>query len=215
MSQVSETREDFERLALAHMSPLYNMAVRLTRRPAEAEDLVQETLLRAYRFFDKYEQGTNFKAWLFRILRNAFINRYRKSTREPDTVEFGAIEEGLERIVDSSFRGTRAAGTDPEQVFMDGVVDSEIESVLAELPDEYRMVLVMAVVEEMSYKEIAAALSCPIGTVMSRLHRARRLMQAGLLEYARKRGLVPPGGATTGEPGADVVDIKRFRGKAR
>ncbi len=212
MTQVPGASGEFERLALDQMSPLYSMAVRLTRRPSEAEDLVQETLLRAYRFYDKYEQGTNFKAWLFRIMKNAFINRYRKSVREPETVEFSAIEDGLERIVDTSFRGTREAGSDPERVFMDGVVDGEIEAVIATLPEEYRMVFLMAVVEEMSYKEIAAALSCPIGTVMSRLHRARRLMQSGLMEFARKRGLVPPPGTADGAR-ADVVDIKNFRGK--
>ncbi|HKY31941.1 MAG TPA: sigma-70 family RNA polymerase sigma factor [Candidatus Polarisedimenticolia bacterium] len=206
-------RGTFEQLARSHMRPLYTMAVRLTHNPQEAEDLVQETLLRAYRFFDKYEQGSNFKAWLFKILKNSFINRYRKGQQQPETVDFGAIEDGLESLVDVSAQGGQPPSPDPEKSFFDGVVDSEIEDALAGLPPEYRMVFLMAVQEEMSYKEIAAALSIPIGTVMSRLHRARRLMQARLLEYARRRGLVDP----TAEPSRppDVVDIGRFRRKGR
>src|SRR5262249_10891332 len=152
----------------------------LTRQPQEAEDLVQETLLRAYRFFDKFERGTNFKAWVFRILKNAFINRYRKEQREPDVVDFSSIEEGLERLGDDMSPGAPEAPSDREQTLLKGTLDSEIETAIGELPAEYRMVLLMSVVEEMSYKEIASALSIPIGTVMSRLHRARRQLQARL-----------------------------------
>ncbi|HET9481891.1 MAG TPA: sigma-70 family RNA polymerase sigma factor [Candidatus Polarisedimenticolia bacterium] len=205
---MAESRESFEALAEANLRPLYNLAVRLARRPEEAEDLVQETLLRAFRFYDSFEPGTNFKAWLFKILKNSFINRYRKEQLEPDMVHFGAIEEGLERIVDSTLGGSQSPPPDPERLFMDGLVDDEIEAAIRELPPEYRMVLIMAVVEEMSYKEIAAAISCPIGTVMSRLHRARRLMQSRLLEYARRHGLA---GSDESDPG--VVDITRFRGR--
>jgi RNA polymerase sigma-70 factor (ECF subfamily) len=212
MEHESAGREDFEQLAQAHMSPLYSMAVRLTRHSQEAEDLVQETLMRAYRFFDKYEQGTNFKAWLFKILKNSFINRYRKAQKESDNVDFASIEDGLERLVDHSFREGHG-GADPETIFMEGVLDGEIESALKALPEEYRMVLMMAVVEEMSYKEIAAALSCPIGTVMSRLHRARRLMQSRLVAYARKRGLVPPDTRSPTGNGT-IVDLEGFRRKA-
>ena len=211
MTDKSVPGEDFEELTRAHLNPLYSMAMRLTRHAQEAEDLVQETLLRAYRFFDKYEQGSNFKAWLFKILKNAFINRYRKVQREADSIDFATIEVGLERLVDTNFRGGSPTFPDPETVFMEGAVDAEIEQALQSLPPEYRMVLIMAVVEEMSYKEIAAALSCPIGTVMSRLHRARRLMQSKLLEYARKRGIVERDSEQPGDP--DVIDIARFRGK--
>ncbi|MGH9869259.1 MAG: sigma-70 family RNA polymerase sigma factor [Candidatus Polarisedimenticolia bacterium] len=195
-------RGTFEQLAREHMSALYNMALRLTRNPSEAEDLVQDTLLRAYRFFNRYEQGTNFKAWVFKILKNSFINRYRKDQQIPETVDFSAIEEGLERLVDESYR--EGTPPDPEQAFLSGVVDHEIEEALASLPEEYRMVFLMAVQQEMSYKEIAAALSIPIGTVMSRLHRARRLMQARLTEYGRRRRL-------TGPEAAAPVDINRYR----
>lgn len=204
MVSKAQTREHFEQLARAQMGPLYSMAMRLTRQPQEAEDLVQETLLRAYRFFDKFEQGSNFKAWLFKILKNSFINRYRKAMSQPDTVDFGAIEEGLEHLVDTTFRGGAVGSKDPERSFMDGLVDGEIEAALAELPEEYRMVLLMSVVEEMTYQEIASALSCPIGTVMSRLHRARRQMQAKLSGFASRRGLLD---AAKG----DIVDIAKFR----
>jgi len=206
-------RGTFEQLAKSHMSALYNMALRLTRNPSEAEDLVQDTLLRAYRFFNRYEQGSNFKAWVFKILKNSFINRYRKDQQIPETVDFSAIEEGLERLVDESYR-EGGAPADPEQVFLSGVVDHEIEEALQSLPEEYRMVFLMAVQQEMSYKEIAAALSIPIGTVMSRLHRARRLMQARLTEYGRRRRLTgPESGPSAGAPEGGVVDINRYRRK--
>jgi RNA polymerase sigma-70 factor (ECF subfamily) len=206
-------RGTFEQLAQATMGSLYTMALRLTRNPEEAQDLAQETLLRAYRFFDRYEQGSNFKAWLFRILKNAFINRYRKNQQIPETVDFGAIEEGLEHLVERDYRGTPSSPPDPERAFLEGLVDTEIEEALQALPPEYRMVFLMAVQEEMSYKEIAAALEIPIGTVMSRLHRARRMMQARLAEYGRRRGLTD--GTSEGEGGAaeGVVDIRRYRRK--
>ncbi len=209
---MASSREEFEGLAEGHLRPLYSMALRMTRRPEEAEDLVQETLLRAYRFFDTFEKGTNFKAWLFRILRNAFINRYRKSRREGDTVDFGAIEGSLERLVDAA--AGAPAHADPEQIFMRGVVDGEIASALDALPEEYRMVLIMAVVEEMSYKEIAAALDCPIGTVMSRLHRARRMMQSQLIDYGRRRGLIDPPAERASGDGENVVRFPPPRRKA-
>ena len=211
--RTGSSTEAFEDLARANVHTLYNMAVRLTRRPQEAEDLVQDTLLRAYRFFDRYEKGTNFKAWILKILKNAFINRYRSAQREPDTVDFEAIEEGLERLMRPA-PGTASPPIDPEQIFMRGVVDAEIDEALDRLPPEYRMVFIMAVVEEMSYKEIASALSIPIGTVMSRLHRARRLMQGRLMDYARRRGLLPAGQeapAPEGAGGSNVIDIQSFR----
>jgi len=202
-------RGTFEQLAQGAMSSLYTMALRLTHNPEEAQDLTQETLLRAYRFFDRYEQGSNFRAWLFKILKNAFINRYRKEQHVPETVDFDAIEESLERLVAREDHGP-STPPDPERAFFDNFVDSEIEDALRTLPPDYRMVFLMAVQEEMSYKEIASALEIPIGTVMSRLHRARRMMQARLAEYGRKRGLI-----TDGEDGADgqggVVDIRSYR----
>ena len=179
----------------------------MTRRREEAEDLVQETLLRAYRFFHRYEAGTNIKAWLIRIMRNLFINRYRKRQREPEAVDTGGAEEVLESLMENAST-QHSPGANPEEILASGSVDEEIERALASLPDEYRIVLLLSAMEELSYKEIAAVLECPIGTVMSRLHRARRMMQSKLMEYAVEKGITgpAPGG------GGRVVDFKAFRG---
>ncbi len=182
-------REEFESVALPQLDALFNLALKLTRNRKDAEDLVQETYLRAFRFFDSYESGTQIKAWLFRILRNTFINRYRAAKVRPEEVEFEKIEAVYEQMVETSFLRDRQA-PDPEAVIMSGVMDAEVQDAMAALPEEYRAVVVMALVEEMSYKEIAGALSIPLGTVMSRLHRGRKMLQASLLEYARRKGIL-------------------------
>lgn len=182
-------REEFERVALPHLNALFNLAVKLTHNRRDAEDLVQETYLRAYRFFDSFESGTQIKAWLFRILRNTFINRYRAAKVRPEEVDFHKIEAVYEQMVEETFLAAREAPT-PEQLVMDGVLDAEIQEALAGLPEEYRSVAILALVEGMSYREIAATLSIPLGTVMSRLHRARRMLQAALVDYARKKGIL-------------------------
>jgi len=180
-------REDFESLAMPHTDSLFNLALRMTRNEKDAEDLVQETLLRAYRFFHTYEPGTNIRAWLFRILKNNFINRYRKVQRQPATVDFAKLEESFETLFDETFR--RASKT-PEEIVVDASYHGEVLSAMEELPEDYRTVVVLALVEDLSYKEIAQVVGCPIGTVMSRLHRGRRLLQARLAEYATRRGIV-------------------------
>lgn len=182
-------REEFERVALPHMNALFNLALKLTHNRKDAEDLVQEAYLRAFRFFESYRSGTQIKAWLFRILRNTFINRYRAAKIRPDEVDFDKIQAVYELKVDENFLQEHQTPT-PEEVVMEGVLDAEIEEAMAALPGEYRSVVVMALVEEMSYKEIAVALSIPLGTVMSRLHRGRKMLQAALLEYAEKKGIL-------------------------
>jgi RNA polymerase sigma-70 factor (ECF subfamily) len=186
-----DRKDEFEEVALPHLDALFNLALSLTRNRKDAEDLVQEAYLRAYRFFGSYRPGTHIKAWLFRILRNIFINRYRAARARPDEVRFDRVEVAYERMVEDHFLGTRPPAS-PEKVVMDGVMDEEIRQAMARLPEEYRVVVLLALVEEMSYKEIAAALSIPLGTVMSRLHRGRKLLQASLLEYARTRGIIRP-----------------------
>jgi RNA polymerase sigma-70 factor, ECF subfamily len=185
--------EEFERVALVHLPALYSMALRLTRNPAEAEDLLQDTVLRAFRFFDRYQAGTNAKAWLFRILRNSFINRYRTAQRRPEEVDFAKIEEVLESVV--ALREPPGGLQGPEEGLLARSLDEPIQTALRSLPADYRVVLLLAVVEGFSYKEIAATVDIPIGTVMSRLHRARKQMQSRLVSYARERGLAPAPGA--------------------
>lgn len=180
-----DKHEEFERVALVHVHALYNMALRFTRNPADAEDLLQDTYVRAFRFFDQYQPGTNAKAWLFKILRNGFINRYRKAQKRPDEVDFSKIEEIFESAVE-----TRQRLRGPEEEVLARSLDGPIEDALRALPEEYRSVLLLAVVEGFSYREIATTLDCPMGTVMSRLHRARKHMKSRLLSYARERGLV-------------------------
>jgi RNA polymerase sigma-70 factor (ECF subfamily) len=181
-------REEFEAVALPFLDALFNLALNLTRNRKDAEDLVQETYLRAYRFFDSYKPGTHIKAWLFRILRNTFINRYRSAKARPEEVDFTRIEASYERAVDENFARQHRPPS-PEEAVMNGVLDEEIQLAMAALPEDYRTVVLLALVEDMSYKEIADALCIPLGTVMSRLHRGRKLLQAALLDYAKKKGI--------------------------
>ena len=184
-----QREDEFQRVALPHLGALYNLAASLTRNHRDAEDLVQETYLRAYRFFDSYTPDTQIKAWLFRILRNTFINRYRAQKVRPEEVDLERVEAGYERTVDAEFlRGHEPRS--PEELVMANVLDEELQQALGALPEEYRTVVILALVEDLSYKEIAAALSIPLGTVMSRLHRGRRLLQASLLEYAKRKGIL-------------------------
>ncbi len=176
-------------MALPHMEALFNLALNMTRNRKDAEDLVQEAYLRAYRFFGSYRKDTHIKAWLFRILRNTFINRYRARKVRPEEVDFGKIEASYEQMIEETFLRSRTPPS-PEDSVMDGVLDDEVQQALAQLPEEYRTVVLMALLEEMSYKEIASALSIPLGTVMSRLHRGRKMLQAELLEFARAKGIL-------------------------
>jgi RNA polymerase sigma-70 factor (ECF subfamily) len=186
-----ERSEEFEEAALPHVNALFNLALNLTRNRKDAEDLVQETYLRAFRFFDSYQPGTHIKAWLFRILRNTFINRYRAARVRPEEVDFDKVELGYDKLVDQQFIENKQPPS-PEKLVLDGVLDEEVEQAMAALPEEYRSVVIMALVEELSYKEIAAALSIPLGTVMSRLHRGRKQLQVALMEYAQRRGIIRP-----------------------
>jgi RNA polymerase sigma-70 factor (ECF subfamily) len=192
---------EFESVALPHIDALFNLALSLTRSRKDAEDLVQETYLRAFRFFDSYEPETHIKAWLFRILRNTFINRYRAARARPEEVEFDKIDGAYESLVEEGFLHNRQP-PDPERALLSGVPDEQIQRAMVALPEEYRSVVIMALIEDLSYKEIAGALSIPIGTVMSRLHRARKQLQRELLEYARQRGIIRggPGVSSTGTP---------------
>ncbi|HEX5695294.1 MAG TPA: sigma-70 family RNA polymerase sigma factor [Acidimicrobiia bacterium] len=183
---------DFERDAMQYTRQLYSAAMRMTRNPSDAEDLVQETFLKAYRAYHTFEEGTNLKAWLYRILTNTYINKYRKDTRRPSEVDLGSVEDlYLYRRIGSE-ESAEAARTTEDRV-LEGLVESDIKKAVEDLPENFRLPVLLADLEGFSYKEIAEILDIPIGTVMSRLHRGRKAMQKSLWEFAMKRGLVPEG----------------------
>jgi RNA polymerase sigma-70 factor (ECF subfamily) len=183
---------DFERDAMQYTRQLYSAAMRMTRNPSDAEDLVQETFLKAYRAYHTFQAGTNLKAWLYRILTNTYINKYRKESRRPSEVDLGSVEDlYLYRRLGSE-ESAEAARTTEDRV-LEGLVESDIKKAVEDLPENFRIPVLLADLEGFSYKEIAEILDIPIGTVMSRLHRGRKAMQKSLWEYAMKRGLVPEG----------------------
>ena len=183
---------DFERDAMQYTRQLYTAAMRMTRNPSDAEDLVQETFLKAYRAYHTFEAGTNLKAWLYRILTNTYINKYRKDSRRPSEVDLGSVEDlYLYRRIGSE-ESAEAARTTEDRV-LDGLVESDIKAAVESLPENFRLAVLLADLEGFAYKEIAEILDIPIGTVMSRLHRGRKAMQKALWDYAVKRGLVPEG----------------------
>jgi RNA polymerase sigma-70 factor, ECF subfamily len=201
------TRDEFERLAMKHVDPLYSAALRLTKNDRDAEDLVQDTFLRAYRFFEKFERGTNIKAWLFKILTNTFINRYRRSVKERTIVEGSERDAVHERFIS---REATEYAANPEQFFFDRLLSDDVLRAVDSLPIDFRMVVILADLQEFSYKEIAEILDVPVGTVMSRLYRGRRLLQKALAGYAVVSGVLR--GAADGEP-VDLEAFRRRRGK--
>ena len=186
-AEPSSASDPFEAGALSYLDALYRTALRMTRSEAEAEDLVQETYIRAFRFRDQFEMGTNLKAWLFRILTNTFINQYRRRQTQPQLTELDGIDEAsLHRRMAG---GSAASSTsEPETVVLDRVVDAEVTAALDDLPEKFRTVVLLDA-EGFSYKEMAEMLAIPIGTVMSRLHRGRKVLQKRLYDLAREHGI--------------------------
>jgi RNA polymerase sigma-70 factor (ECF subfamily) len=180
-------RERFERDVLPLLPSLYGAAMRLTRNPSDAEDLVQETYLRAFRGFGGFQEGTNLKAWLYRILTNQFINTYRKKQREPQIVEG---PDDLDEWYLYDKLGGRSVEVSAETEVLDQIPDADVKAALESLPENFRIPVLLADVEGFSYKEIAEIMETPIGTVMSRLHRGRKALEKALWETARARGLV-------------------------
>ena len=179
----------FADLAMEHMDSLYAGALRMTRNPADAEDLVQETYLKAYRGFESFTEGTNLKAWLFRILTNTYINRYRQQKRRPEETDLDDVED--------FYLYRRLGGIDEarisksaEDTLLELFTDDEVKEALESLPETFRMAVLLADVEGFAYKEIAEILEIPIGTVMSRLHRGRKALQKRLYDFAVERGLI-------------------------
>lgn len=179
MEHRANDRADFDRCVLGHLDELYGTAVRLTGSRADAEDLVQEAVMRAWAFWDRFEAGTNARAWIHRILMNTFINGYRRRKRERDMLAEVRVEERRRPWWQHESRRAR----------QDGVSD-EVEAALASLPDEFRAVVLLVDYNELTYKEVAGVLDCPIGTVMSRLHRGRRILKRRLRSYAEEEGYI-------------------------
>jgi RNA polymerase sigma-70 factor (ECF subfamily) len=187
----------FAEQAMPYMSALYAAAMRMTRNPADAEDLLQETYLRAYRGFEGFREGTNLKAWLYRILTNTFINTYRAKKRRPDQVELDDVEDFfLYRRLGGLEAAEAARSTETE--VLESIPDSEVKEALESIPEQFRMAVILADVEGFSYKEIAEILDVPIGTVMSRIHRGRRALQQKLWDYAERNNLRPRAETTAG-----------------
>jgi RNA polymerase sigma-70 factor (ECF subfamily) len=180
-----EKQREFEREALPHRDFLYNYALRMTNNVANAQDLAQETYLKAYRFWEQYEKGTNIRAWLFRIMKNSYINRYRKEAKEPDTVDYDEVKEFYNTI--------RAEGSDPndlQEAVFGNLLDDDVTNAVASLPEDFRTVVILCDIEGLTYEEIAEFVDIPLGTVRSRLHRGRKILRDKLFQYAKKRGYV-------------------------
>nr|WP_230470223.1 sigma-70 family RNA polymerase sigma factor [Lujinxingia vulgaris] len=186
----AKERLAFEQEAIPHLDALYGTALRLTKSESDAEDLIQETMLKAYRYFDKYEQGTNCKAWLFKIMTNTFINRYRKQQKRREYLvddDFRPLQERAEAPELTPFHES----FDTEEHLYFKMFGDEVKRALEQVPVDFRMVVLLADLQDFAYKEIAEIMDCPIGTVMSRLYRGRRMLQAQLKEYALKNGYIP------------------------
>jgi RNA polymerase sigma-70 factor, ECF subfamily len=204
---------DFEREALPHLPALYAAALRMTRNEKDAEDLVQDALLRAYRFFDTFQAGTNCKAWLFRILTNVFCNSYREREREHFVMaEAESSPANLEQFV-----GGGTDGRDVETALLGRMVSADVEKALAAVPSDFRMAVILADLEDFSYKEIAEIMDCPAGTVMSRLFRGRRILQGLLHDYAVEQGIIQAEPSAAGGAGApvDMAAYRRRRDQGR
>jgi RNA polymerase sigma-70 factor (ECF subfamily) len=185
----AELRDLFEEQALPFMDQLYAAAMRMTRNPSDAADLVQETFIKAFSAFGQFQQGTNLKAWLYRILTNTFINSYRKNQRNPYQGTIDELEDWqLGGAVSATATSTRSA----EAEAIDHLPDSAVKDALQAIPEDFRLAVYLADVEGFSYQEIADIMKTPVGTVMSRLHRGRRLLRDLLANYARERGIVVP-----------------------
>ncbi|HYO94510.1 MAG TPA: sigma-70 family RNA polymerase sigma factor [Polyangiaceae bacterium] len=211
MARNRVTPKEFEREVLEHLPSMLSVASRLMRHGSEAEDLVQDAVLKAIRARDQFESGTNLRAWLLKILTNTFINRYRRGGLERSVLDGPAADPLADGWISSS---TMEALRDPESQALRPILEAEIGKALAELPTEFRLAVVLSDVEDLSYKEISEVMGCPVGTVMSRLHRGRRLLKGRLYEHARALGIIGPEDKV-GHGGDAVVELEQYRSKVK
>jgi RNA polymerase sigma-70 factor (ECF subfamily) len=212
--KIEKQVDSFAQDAVAHLDALYGVACKLTRNPSEAEDLVQDTLLKAMRARDQFHAGTNLKAWLFRILTNTFINKYRRGGLERSVLEGPDADPLVDGWVSAS---TMRQLRDPEQGALMPIVEGEIQKALDELPADFKIAVILCDVEEFSYEEIAQIMGCPIGTVMSRLHRGRKLLQRSLYNHALALGIVKgePVPESAKDKSNQPADLNAYRAKRR
>jgi RNA polymerase sigma-70 factor (ECF subfamily) len=204
-------RSQFEHSVMPLVDALYGTAIRLTRNERDAEDLVQDTLLRAYRFWHKFEQGTNCKAWVFKILSNTFINRYHKEKRANEVQVLSPDDSGTMEILSAE---ADTATRDPEGALASRMFSEDVQRALEALPADFRLAVLLCDLEEFSYREIADMLEVPIGTVMSRLYRGRRLLQRALHDYAVEQGIIKKVSEVEPSPeAAPAIDFAAYRQK--
>lgn len=206
---IRKERAKFEQAVLPHMNALFGSAYRLTRSPGDAEDLVQDTLLRAYRFWDSFAEGSNCKAWLFKILTNTFINSYQRKKRSHEILNAAVAEQ---EATDGILIHARALNQlSPADLLIEQCLSEDVERALAAIPADFRTAVVLCDVEGFSYKEIAEILECPVGTVMSRLYRGRRLLQKELRDFARAQGLIRDETPKPSDKLRGTIDLDEYR----
>ncbi len=206
----AELEKAFVAEAAPHIDALYATAVRLTKNQGDAEDLVQEAMFKAFRYFDKYEQGTNCKAWLFKIMTNTFINRYRKAQKRKEFLVDDDFRPLQERAVAPDKNELHTHFGDQENMFFQ-LFGDEVKNALEEMPVDFRMVVLLADLQDFQYKEIAEIMDCPIGTVMSRLYRGRRMLQARLADYARAQGYLEDEEASEDDDSDSPTSLDAYR----
>jgi RNA polymerase sigma-70 factor (ECF subfamily) len=203
-SEKNKAKREFEEACLAHIDALYASALKLTRSPADADELVQDTFLKAFRFAHKFEWGTNLKAWLFRIQSNTFINDYRHRGHERKYFERAATESIYDQVLDSE---AKAYASNPETHVFNAFLKQELDRAVESLPDDFKIVVLLTDVQGFSYKEVADIIGCPIGTVMSRLHRGRRILQRELVDFAVDAGI----STKDNKDNTDIKDTKETK----
>jgi RNA polymerase sigma-70 factor, ECF subfamily len=213
MLAVRQKRNEFERQALVHIDALYGAAYRLTRNARDAEDLVQDALLRAYKFWDSFQQDSNCKAWLLRIVTNTFINEYQRRKRSREVLDAASAEQDATDgvLVQASAHDKQS----PDQVLLQASVSDDVQRALDQLPDDFRTAVILCDMQGLSYKEIAEIMETPVGTVMSRLFRGRKLLAAALREFAVAEGYVKETTSEADKP-SETIDLQKYRAsKAR